>query len=62
MGMIADVIFTIAVVAVAAGAVAEFQFRVGDVGAAAYGAFVVVVCFGRLGGVLDGFRRGSWGF
>ena len=42
MGVIADVFFAVAVVAVAAGAVAEFQLRIGHIGSAADGAAVGV--------------------
>ena len=47
-----DVIFTVAVVALALGAIAEFQLRVGYVGSAADGTPVGV---GRLGGRHCGF-------
>ena len=42
VGVIVDVVFAIAVIALAFGAVAEFQLRVGHIGAAADGAFVGV--------------------
>ena len=45
MGMIADVILTVAEIAVAAGAVAEFQLRIGGIGSAADCAAVGVVAF-----------------
>ena len=51
MDMIVDMILTVAVVALALGAVAEFQLRVGHIGAAADGAFVGV----------GGFRPGGGG-
>ena len=44
--MAADVFFAIAVVALAAGAVAEFQIRVGNIRPAANGAAVIVGGFG----------------
>ena len=43
MGVVADVVLTIAMVAVAAGAVAELQLRIGNIGSAAYGAAVAVI-------------------
>ena len=46
MGMVADVIFAIAVVAIAAGTVAEFQIGVGYVGPSADRAAVGVWCLG----------------
>ena len=51
VGVVVDVVFTIAVIALAFGAVAEFQLRVGHIGAAADGAFVGV----------GGFRPGGGG-
>ena len=45
MCMIADVIFAVAVISVAAGAVTEFQLRVGHIGSAADGTLVGVVFF-----------------
>ena len=51
--MVADVILTIAMVAVAFGTVTELQFRVGHIGTAADGAFVGKILFfgsGALGG------------
>ena len=47
MGVIADVILAVAVIAAAAGIVTELQFRVGQIGTAADGAFMPV---GRLDG------------
>ena len=49
MGVIGDVILAIAMVAAAAGAVAEFQLRIGHIRPAADRAFVVVVRSGRRG-------------
>ena len=46
MRMAADVVFTVAVVAFAAGAVTEFQIRMAYVSSAAYGAAVIIVGFG----------------
>lgn len=46
MGMVADMILTIAIVAVTPGAIAELQLRVGNIGPAADGAAVVVGGFG----------------
>ena len=40
--MIADVLFTVAVIAIAAGAVTEFQFRIGHIGSTADGTLVGV--------------------
>ncbi len=68
MGMIADVILTVAVVAVAAGAIAEFQFRIGDIRATANRADMVIgrlgFCRRRLirtgGGEGDGFVLGGF--
>ena len=45
MGVVADVIFAVAVVTAAAGAVAEFQLRIGHIGTAADGALVSIGCF-----------------
>ena len=60
MGVVADVVFAVAVVAAAAGAVAELQLRVGLVGTAADGTLVGVVgLLGRLGAELDGFMVDS---
>ena len=63
MGVIADMILTVAVVAMTTGAIPKFQFRVGHVGAATYGAAVVIIHFflgeadglGRFGGRICGF-------
>ena len=52
--MVADVIFTIAVVSVAAGAVTELQIGMGNVCPAADGAAVIVGDFGCCGGCLTG--------
>ena len=54
MGMVADMILTVAVVAVTAGAIPEFQIRVGDICSAAYGAAVMVGRCGFCGGSLIG--------
>ena len=43
MGVIVDMILAIAMVAVATGAVTELQLRIGHIGAAADGAFVVKI-------------------
>ena len=61
MGVIADMILAVAVITLAAGAVTEFQLRVGGVGSAADGAFVGVVCFGfGVGGLIGtGGREGD---
>ena len=44
MGVIADVIFTVTIVTVASGAIAEFQIRMGNVSSAADGAAVGIRC------------------
>jgi len=60
MFVVIDMIFAVAEVAVTAAAVAEFQLRVGDIGAAADGAAVEVVLFylllglGEMNGLLGG--------
>ena len=65
MGMITDMILTVAVVTAAAGAVAEFQFRIACVGATTDGTLVGVVCMlsGRCGflcgGVGEGYHLGT---
>jgi len=43
VGMVVDVVFTVAVVAVAAGAVTELQLRIGNICPSADGAAVIVV-------------------
>ena len=45
MTVVADVVFAVAVVALAAGTVTEFQFRIADICSAADGAAVGVGCF-----------------
>ena len=50
VGVVVDVVLAVAVVAVALGAVAELQLRIGNIGAAADGAAV------------DGREPGSWAF
>ena len=52
MGVIVNMIFAVAVVAAAAGAVTEFQFRIAYIRAAADGAFVGVGRFGLCCGCL----------
>jgi len=47
MGVVIDVVGAIAIVAVAAGAVAELQVRIGHIGTAADSAAVVIGCFHR---------------
>ena len=47
MGMVADMILTIAVITITTGAIAEFQLRVGYIRTAADGAAVGIVCFCR---------------
>ena len=44
VGVIADVIFTVTIVSVAPGAIAEFQIRMGNVGSSAYGTAVRIRC------------------
>ena len=51
MGMVADVILAVAEIAVATGTVAELQFRIADVGFAAYGAAVGIGNAGFLWGL-----------
>ena len=46
MAVVADMVFAVAVVAFAAGAVPEFQLRIAHIGSAADGAAVGVVCLG----------------
>ena len=43
VGMVVNVIFTVAVITVASAAVTEFQFRIGHIGSAAYAALVGIV-------------------
>ena len=51
VAVVVNVVFTVAVVAFATGAVPEFQFRIADIGSAADGTPVGVGCFGLcLGG------------
>ena len=58
MTVVTDVILTVAVVAVAAGAVTELQFRIGYIGASADGAAVVII--GLLGsGFFKRHRTGT---
>ena len=52
MGVIADMVFTVAMVTVAAGAVTEFQIRMGNIRAAANGAPMRIRCLGGCGGCL----------
>ena len=60
MGVVVDVVLAVAVVAVALGAVAELQLRIGNIGAAADGAAVMV---GSLGlGFLPGVEGDGTGF
>ena len=54
MGVIADVIFTVAVISAATGAVAEFQIRMGHIGSSADGTPVGVGRLGSGGGSLVG--------
>ena len=61
MGVIADMILAIAVVAVAAGAIAEFQFRVRDICASADGAAVGIVRLCRGSALTSGERNGLAG-
>jgi len=51
--MIVDVIHAVAMVAGAAGAIAEFQFRVGYIGASANRAFVAIGLFTCAGLVIS---------
>ena len=57
MCMITDVVFAVAVIAVAAGAITEFQLRIGHIGSAADGALVGVSFLGNL----ERSRTGSIG-
>jgi acyl-coenzyme A thioesterase PaaI-like protein len=54
MIVIADVIFTVAIVASAPGAVAELQLRIGNIRPAADGTAMIVRCFGSCYGSLIG--------
>ena len=54
MSVIADVIFTVAIVAGAPGAVAELQLRIGNIRPAADGTAMIVRCFGSCYGSLIG--------
>ena len=57
MAVIADMLFTVAVVTLAPGAVAEFQFRIAHIGSAADGTPVGVICLGRFFALgLGGFK------
>ena len=66
MCVIVDVLLTIAMIAVAPGAVAEFQIGVGDIGTTTDGAAMIVGCgtfrsaFGK--GDRTGLFSGSWFF
>ena len=62
MGMIADMVFTVAVIALAAGTVTEFQLRIAYISPAADGAFVGVVGLGLGNGGLvgAGFGEGDY--
>ena len=55
MGVIIDMLNAVAVIAIASGAVAEFQFRIGNIRSAADSAFVVIVLLYR------GFIRSGFG-
>ena len=59
MGVIADVILAVAVIAAAAGAVTELKLRIGYIRSAAYGAFVKIVDFWRRFFDLMGNCRGK---
>ena len=63
MGMIGNMVLTVAMVAVAFGAIAEFQFRVGHVGATADSAFMMIgrfdLCVGGFIGTGIGERNGA---
>ena len=50
MGVVVDVVLAIAMIAFTSGAVTELQLRIGNVGAAAYSAFVGIVGSSLLGG------------
>ena len=54
MRMVINMILAVAVVAVTAGTIPEFQIRVGNVGSAAYGAAVMVGSGGLCGGCFVG--------
>ena len=54
MGVIADVVLTIAIVALAAGAIAEFQFRIGNIRPTTNGTPVRVGCLWNGFGCLIG--------
>ena len=58
MCMIADMVFTVAVVALTAGAITEFQFRIAHISPAADSAFVGIVGLGLGNGGLVG--AGFW--
>ena len=59
MGVVADVVFAVAMVAVAAGAVAKFQLWVRDIRSSAYGAAVGIGLLDGGGGRLVGTGRGE---
>ena len=59
MLVIADVVFAVAMVAIAPGAVPEFQLRVGYIRPSAYGAAVGVRCLGCGNGGLVGAGSGE---
>lgn len=59
MGMIADVILTVTVVAVAAGTVTEFQFRVSRIRTAADSTLMGIRCLGNCIGCFIGTRVGE---
>ena len=54
MGMIADMLLAVAVVAIAPGAVPELQIRMGNIGFSANGAAVGIGCLGGGGSCLIG--------
>ena len=61
MGVVADMVFAIAMVAIAAGAVAELQIEELRIGAAADGAAVGIGCLGLGNGGFVGASPGSRG-
>ena len=63
MGVVVDMVLAVTEIAVTPGTVTEFQFRIGDIGAAANGAAVGVRCrlfLGRCFVLPEGDRAGCF--
>ena len=60
MGVIGNMVFTVAIITIAPGTVAKFQFRIGNIRAAADRAPVEVGGFGSRGGVTVGKGDHLW--